>query len=194
MMTAGDHSLYAAAWIAFGVLHSATAGATFRTGLGRFFGRGHRLAYNTLAVAQFAAVLAVGAWLGRTVADFSIATLVLALQYAMLGAGLVLGLAALRSYRAGPFLGWAQLSGDDDDSQPLVTDALHARMRHPLYTAALLVLWGGVRNELGLATAVWGSLYLLVGSMFEERRLIARYGDAYRSYRRATPRFIPQLF
>lgn len=192
-MTAGDHALCAIAWIAFGWVHSATAGATFRSGLGRIFGRGHRLAYNALALAQFAAVIAVGAWVGQTAAAFAMPAPVLVVQYAMLAAGAILGIAALRSYRAGPFLGWAQFSGDDDDSQPLVTDALHARMRHPLYTAVLLILWGGVRGELGLATAAWGSLYLLIGSLFEERRLVARYGDAYQKYRSTTPRFLPRL-
>ena len=192
-MTPTDHFIYAAAWLAFGLLHSMTAGASSRTGLGRLFGRAHRLAYNALAAAQIAAVLAVGAWRGEDAQQFSAPWLVLAMQYAMVAIGLALGLVALRAYRAGPFIGWAQLAGQEDDSQPLVTNALHARVRHPLYTALFFILWGGVRDELGLATAMWGSLYLYVGSMFEERRLVARYGESYRSYRKVTPRFLPRF-
>src|SRR3546814_8385679 len=45
-MSVTDHLLYAAAWLTFGVLHSSTAGASSRAGLGRLFGRGYRLAYN----------------------------------------------------------------------------------------------------------------------------------------------------
>src|SRR3546814_3776572 len=64
-------------------------------------------------------------------------------------------------------------------------------MRHPLYSALFLMLWGLARSPLGLATATWASVYLIVGSRIEEQRLIARYGDAYRTYRRATPAFLP---
>ena len=193
-MSVTDHLLYAAAWFTFGVLHSATAGASSRAGLGRLFGRGHRLAYNILALAQLVAVLGVGAWAGAGARNFNVPPPVPVVQYALLAIGLLLGLAALRAYRAGPFIGWAQLAGEEDDGQPLVTDALHARMRHPLYTALFCILWGAARDELGLATAIWGSLYLFGGSVFEERRLVVRYGEPYRAYRRATPRFIPRVF
>ncbi len=151
------------------------------------------MAYNLVAIATFGALWAIGLWLGGDAPRFMLPLPARLLQYAMLGGGVFLGVMALRSYRAGPFVGWAQLRGEDDDAQPLVTDALHARFRHPLYTAVLLLLWGMADDELALATALWGSLYLWIGSAFEERRLIARYGDAYRRYRAATPRFLPRL-
>src|SRR3546814_19245154 len=104
-MSVTDHLLYAAAWLTFGVLHSATAGASSRAGLGRLFGRGHRLAYNILALAQLVAVLGVGAWAGAGARNFNAHLTVLVVQYAFLALGLLLGLLALRAYRAGPFFG-----------------------------------------------------------------------------------------
>ncbi|GHD03960.1 hypothetical protein GCM10019060_40440 [Novosphingobium pokkalii] len=103
------------------------------------------------------------------------------------------GLSALRAYRLGPFVGWSQLRGEEDAVQTLVVTGLHRKVRHPLCTAALLLLWGRVDDELSLATAIWGSLYLAVGSHFEERRLMSRYGESYRRYRAITPRFFPRL-
>lgn len=47
------------------------------------------------------------------------------------------------------------------------------------------------QTEFALATAVWGSVYLLIGALYEERRLADRYGDAYVEYRRRVPAFIP---
>jgi protein-S-isoprenylcysteine O-methyltransferase Ste14 len=193
-VTLTDHFFYALAWLAFGILHSAAAGASSRKGLGRLFGRAHRLMYNLIAATQLGVVFMIGVWRGGDARSFTVPTAVLTLQYVLVGIGVLVGLAALRTYRAGPFLGWAQLRGEEDDGQPLVTDALHARVRHPLYTALLCILWGSVRDALSLDTAVWGSLYLFVGSIFEERRLIARYGEIYRLYRGTTPRFIPRLF
>src|SRR3546814_8896328 len=80
-MSVTDHLLYAAAWLTFGVLHSATAGASSRAGLGRLFGRGHRLAYNILALAQLVAVLGVGAWAGAGARNFNAHLPVLVVQY-----------------------------------------------------------------------------------------------------------------
>jgi len=54
---------------------------------------------------------------------------------------------------------------------------LHRFVRHPLYSAAFLILWG--------------SVYLVVGSHFEERFLERLYGDAYADYRRRVPAFVP---
>ena len=68
---------------------------------------------------------------------------------------------------------------------------LHRFIRHPLYSGLFLVLWGHAQTEFALATALWGSVYLVIGAGFEERRLIDRYGDAYRTYRARVPAFVP---
>lgn len=41
------------------------------------------------------------------------------------------------------------------------------------------------------ATARWGSLNLLIGERLEERRLVALYGDAYRTYSERVATFVP---
>lgn len=192
-MSLTDQLLYAAAWLAFGALHSLTAGASVRSGLGCLFGRAHRLAYNALAALQLALVLALGYGLGAGAPGYARPFGLELVQGAMLAGGAVLGLVALRGYRAGAFLGWAQLRGEEDGDQPLVLDGLHRWMRHPLYSAALLLVWGLVRDDLSLATALWVSAYFTIGSVFEERRLMARYGERYRRYCTQVPRFVPRI-
>src|SRR3546814_13196350 len=100
----------------------------------------------------------------------------------MVVGGAVLGFAALRSYRAAPFIGIAQLHGAGDDDETLALDGLHRWMRHPLYSALFLMLWGLARLPLGLATATWGRVYPIVGSRIEEQRLLAPSGDAHRHH------------
>ena len=46
-------------------------------------------------------------------------------------------------------------------------------------------------QALGLATAVWGSAYLVIGTAFEERKLRRLYGQAYEDYRARVPAFVP---
>ena len=94
-------------------------------------------------------------------------------------------LGGLRQIRA------ARLGLIEDEDEPLRRDGLHRFVRHPLYGAGFLILWGNVGGEFELATAIWGSLYLIVGARFEERWLLARYGEAYADYRRRVPAFIP---
>ena len=63
----------------------------------------------------------------------------------------------------------------------MATRGLHRYVRHPLYSALFLCLWGLVQDPLSLATALWGSLYTLIGTYFEERKLISLYGEAYQT-------------
>jgi len=192
-MTIVDHALYAGLWLSFGLGHSWLAGG--KTRLGHRLGPRYRLVYNLIALAHIGLVMG----LGRLLADGTARPLPLpdAAQWAMDGlalGGAVLLVAALRGYDLGRFSGlaqWRHTGADFTENERLRTDGLHAYMRHPLYVGAMLLLWGLVRNELQLATALWASLYFIVGAIFEERRLIDIHGDAYRAYRARVPAFVP---
>ena len=80
---------------------------------------------------------------------------------------------------------------DVEPDEGLRIDGLHRYVRHPLYSGLFLMLWGHAQTEFALATAFWGSVYLVIGTLFEERRLIARYGQAYAAYRSRVPAFVP---
>ncbi len=95
-------------------------------------------------------------------------------------------------YDRGRFVGTTQLRVPDMvPDEDLRIDGLHRYVRHPLYSGLFLVLWGHAQTEFALATALWGSLYLVIGTGFEERRLIARYGQAYTAYRARVPAYLP---
>lgn len=155
-------------------------------------GRYTRLAYNGFAVLHLGIVWWLGrVWLGAA------APLGLSAAVGMVGDGItVLGLViigiALMGYDRGRFLGTTQLRAPDaTPDEALRIDGLHRYIRHPLYSGLFLVLWGHAQTEFALATAVWGSIYLIIGARFEERRLIDRYGAAYQIYRSRVPAFFP---
>ena len=56
--------------------------------------------------------------------------------------------------------------------------------------ALLLILWGD-HQIFDFWTALFGSLYLIIGSKFEERSLVSQYGKAYEAYKSSVPAFIP---
>jgi methanethiol S-methyltransferase len=79
--------------------------------------------------------------------------------------------------------------------ESLVVTGLYRYIRHPLYSFSMLFLWANptmTRNSLVLAVTF--SLYFLLGSMLEERRLGQQFGEAYRTYQAQVPRFIPRLW
>jgi protein-S-isoprenylcysteine O-methyltransferase Ste14 len=184
------HVLYALAWLAFGVVHSILAGEAVKSRMQPLFGRGYRLAYNVFAVVHTAATIAFGAWVFPELRPFDLPAWLYGIQFALFAGGCVLMAAGARQFDMGLFSGLAQVRGKAED-EPLRTEGLLGRIRHPLFAAGFLLLWGSAVNEVGLATAIWGSVYLYAGSRFEERRLLRLYGQPYADYLRRVPAFAP---
>jgi protein-S-isoprenylcysteine O-methyltransferase Ste14 len=94
------------------------------------------------------------------------------------------------------FLGLRQIAGraGNADSGRLVVAGPYRVVRHPLYTLGLILMWLTPRMSVNLfALFAAFTVYIVVGTLFEERRLVREYGDAYREYRRRVPRLIPRL-
>ena len=189
------HCLYALAWLVFGTVHSLLARPWAKRTLGPWLGPWYRLAYNGFAVVHAGVVVGLGLALLDTNAD-TVPAIALYAMHAVqaLGAvGLVVGLAG---YDLGRFGGLRQVRSHyagraEPEDEPLRLDGLHRYVRHPLYTGAYLLLWGGASSEFGLATALWASLYLWIGTLFEERALLRLYGKAYADYCARVPAVIP---
>ena len=193
-MSAIDHLLYAALWLSFALGHSVLASATIKDATQSWLGHRYRLTYNVVAAVHIGLVLVIGRlFLSELDASFG---LPLWLRGGMIGAqviGAVILVLALRQYDLGLFLGTKQWRDPTAGQtvEPLNTGGLNSWVRHPLYFGAHLLLWGGVSDPFTLATAVWGSLYFWIGSRYEEKRLIALYGEDYRAYQQRVPSHLP---
>lgn len=181
----------------YGALHSLMASHGAKHAVRRMFGAGagrwYRLIFNFLGGLLFIPVLAVVAldpgmiiyrldppWLVMTV-------LIQVLALIVLGIGLI-------QTDAMHFLGLRQLWQPDLDEAPrLVVSGLYRWVRHPLYTAGLAFIWfTPVMTTSVLALDLGLTAYILIGSEFEERRLLSEFGQAYADYRRRVPRLIPR--
>lgn len=77
---------------------------------------------------------------------------------------------------------------------PFVDRGLYRWVRHPLYTCSLLFLWlMPVMTWNLLALNLGVTAYFIIGSRYEEDKLLDEFGEAYAAYRRRTPAFIPRL-
>lgn len=189
------HGLYALAWLSFGAGHSVLASPWGKRALGPWFGPWYRLVYNGLALFHVGAVVGLGLALLETAPYVIPKSLLYALYVVqVLGAGVLL--VGLSGYDLGRFGGLRQIRNhytgrEEPEDEPLRVGGLHRYVRHPLYSGGLLLLWGGPPSEFGLTTALWASLYLWIGTVFEERALLRLYGEAYADYRSRVPAIVP---
>ncbi len=94
----------------------------------------------------------------------------------------------------GNFLGLQQLREVPACKPVLVTSGCYARVRHPQYSlAVLLLLFTPVMTQKWLALTAMAGLYFAWGVFIEGRRLLEEFGDEYRRYRERVPMFVPRF-
>lgn len=186
--------------VLYGVAHSWLASQRMKDWTREAFGpttdRWYRLAYNVVAGVMLVPLLPMLVLLhDRLLYTLQPPWLWLALLGQLLAAvGILYGLWLTNIWH---FLGLCQLfdmplDGREDCKPPLVVFGLYRWVRHPLYFWGLLFIWltpQMTTNRLALFAVL--SVYLYVGTFFEERRLVNEFGDDYRAYQRQVPRLIP---
>lgn len=88
---------------------------------------------------------------------------------------------------------FARLTGRAVPAPEFRTPLLYRYVRHPLYLGVLLSLWSVPVMTAGhLLFSMGLSSYILAGIWFEERDLIAQFGERYRRYRAEVGMLVPR--
>ena len=191
-----DHFWLALAWIGYFAIHSLTASLWLKRRVVVAAPRlmpAYRLLFNGLAgllivpLAWFMYSLH-GEWLWRWQGVGFLVANGLALAAV---AGFVW---SLRWYDGQEFLGLRQLregvtAAEDQESFHL--SPLHHYVRHPWYSLGLVIVWSRDMDPAFLLSALFITVYFVLGSRLEERKLIAYHGEVYRRYRERVPSLIP---
>ncbi|MFZ0468502.1 MAG: hypothetical protein WAL92_06235 [Thiogranum sp.] len=189
-------SLLALSWFIYGATHSLLASARVKARLQRRFADhypAYRLSYNLLALGLLAPPL----WLlisypGDALWHWPAPLNWLARAISLLAAGGFVW--SLRYYDTAEFLGTRQLRTRRTalgEQAPMSLSPLHRWVRHPWYFLGLLILWTQEMNAALLITAITLTVYLVIGSRLEDRKLVACYGKPYRLYRERVPGLVP---
>src|SRR5689334_15585404 len=180
----------------WGIFHSLLASTgikdLFRRAFGNGFTKFFRLFYNLYAVISILPVL----YLMLTLPDRNLYQASAPYDYMMrVGQGLSVFFLFVAVFQTDilSFAGLRQLT-EGEKTGKLVTSGLYGYVRHPLYTFSLAILWFSPTvsvNSFVVYLAL--TIYVLIGIVFEERKLLREFGQEYAEYRAVTPMLIPGL-
>ena len=184
------------AWLAFYALHSLLASIWIKGIVKRRFPSFvpyYRLAYNLISTLLIIPVL----WFMYSInapplivwEGFFRAISITILTFAIAGF-----FWSARYYDMAEFLGFRRHSAKDlsaKESEVFILSPLHRFVRHPWYFLALLILWTRDMNLPFLLTVVAATIYFIIGSRLEERKLLYYYGKRYELYMKSVPGLLP---
>ena len=189
--------IYALLWLSFALVHSLLTLPSVKRHLVPSLGAAYRLVYNIFALVHILVVF----FIGRQLLDSGPYELLSSgflpvLLNILAGCGILVLFLSLLQYDLGRFSGLSQLRGegmlqDQAVVEPLILKGLNRFVRHPLYSGLFLFFWGNADSPFGLWTALFASVYLILGSRHEEKSLVATYGVAYQHYQSTVPAFVP---
>ena len=182
--------------VLWGIVHSLLASTGFknliRRRLGDTFMKFYRLFYNVFAVLSIVPIL----YLMISLPDQTLYQIPVPWSYLMLAGqalSVLLLFVAVMQTDLLSFAGLRQLV-EVEKTGNLVTSGLYRSVRHPLYTFSLLILWLSPAMSVNSFIVYMGlTIYILIGIIFEERKLLREFGEAYEDYRSNTPMLFPGL-
>ncbi len=187
---------------AWGALHSLMVSKLvtdwFSGMLGSFYSY-YRLLFNSVAGLSFIAVIAYS-WSVQQPPFFAWEGYYRIAQVALIAAALLLFYLGARGYSMAHFMGIAQLH---EQSQPrkgaqvlsssgsFERKGISAFIRHPWYLGTILILWPRPLDWTALVVNTILTLYVILGTFLEERKLIKQFGASYRAYQQEVSMLLP---
>jgi methanethiol S-methyltransferase len=75
--------------------------------------------------------------------------------------------------------------------EDLKRNGLLGVVRHPMYFALIIYLWCNNFTVTGIIVNIVLTIYIIIGAILEEKKLVLEFGDTYVKYQQEVPMLIP---
>ena len=76
-------------------------------------------------------------------------------------------------------------------SEDVKKNGLLGIIRHPMYLAVMIILWCQIFTMSDIIVSTILTIYIIIATRLEEKKLVSEFGDAYINYQQQVPMFIP---
>lgn len=199
-MSTIDHShiiTIVSLWGGFFAIHSFTASLTLKQWVANHFSGmmpAYRLIFNGLSTLLLIPILVLSYyWRSEPLWHWNTPLLWLTTLISVLTA--IAFIISIRYYDMSEFMGtrqWRERISSVEDQEKFVIGDFHRYVRHPWYTMGIIIIWCRELDPIMLTNAIMITLYFIIGSRLEERKLIQYHGEIYQRYQQHVPGLIPR--
>jgi protein-S-isoprenylcysteine O-methyltransferase Ste14 len=192
------HVIAVLLWVLWCTLHSTLIATPvtdyLKKKLGAWF-RFYRLFFNAVSLATLLPVVYYSTPI-RQAPLFRWEGPLMIVKYLLLAASITLFIAGGEHYSISQFLGIRQIKTGRanptlSEYDTFDTSGILGAIRHPWYTGSLMFIWA---RDVSLSTFLINiviSVYFVVGTILEERKLLLEFGERYREYQKSVSMFVP---
>jgi len=183
------------AWLLYFYLHSLLAATSVKIFFAKKFTlaspRNYRIAYNLIGLTGIFLLFYFQFIIPSTIL-FSAGFITNSIAFGLLLTGFFIMIFAIKNYDWKSFLGITE-----EKNYALVVAGMNRYVRHPLYSGTMLFvmgyfIWQPYFKNLMLMILMW--VYLAIGIIYEERKLVKLYGDDYKVYQKKVKKMIPYIW
>ena len=184
-------------WLLYFVIHSVFASDVVKIRFQELFpsiNRFYRAIYVFFSIAGLAVIFVFQSSLSLFHL-YGMNTLSTSFGLSMASFGILIVIKSFSYYDTAEFLGLRQAKGDLEE-QEFTKNGILKFVRHPLYSGSILFLTGYLifaPNIVNLVSVICMIIYFIIGSFFEEKKLIKTFGKEYLNYKSEVPAFIPNI-
>ncbi len=77
------------------------------------------------------------------------------------------------------------------DGDTFAVSGIHSAIRHPWCLAGILIVWAQDLSFFVILNDIVISIYFIIGSFLEERKMMRKFGQRYRDYQRTVSMLVP---
>lgn len=192
-----DYLLIASLWIAYCLLHSFLISTSFTNLMTRSlknYYAFYRMFFVLFSVVLLIPLISYTNQLDNNVIITYGPPLDIIRNALTLGSLLMFFWAFFLDYDSLSFFGIRQIMSFGKKVNPpggLKRDGLLGVVRHPMYFALIVYLWCQVFTMADIIVNIVLTIYVIMGTIIEEKKLILEFGDAYVKYQKEVPMLIP---